>query len=41
MTSEGLQGLDIDWEENSEVVNVWCIGAHIHDDGAIPSEGIA
>jgi len=51
MTSQGLRGLDIDWEEKLEVVNAFrikregrecrCIGAHIHDGGAMPSEGIA
>ena len=51
MTSQGLQGLDIDWKEKLEVVDAFrikregrecrCIGAHIHDGGAMPSEGIA
>jgi len=50
MTSQGLRGLDIDWEEKLEVVNAFrinerrecrCIGAHVHNGGAMPSEGIA
>ena len=50
VTSQGLRGLDIDWEEELEAVNVFrinerrecrCFGAHIHDGGAMPSEGIA
>jgi len=50
MTSQRLRGLDIDWEEKLEVVNAFrinerrecrCVGAHIHDGGAMPSEGIA
>jgi hypothetical protein len=50
MTSQGLRGVDIDWEEKLEVVNAFrikregrecrCIGAHIHGE-AMPSEGIA
>jgi len=51
MTSRGLRGLDIDWEEKLEVGNAFrikrerrecrCIGAQIHDGGAMPNEGIA
>ena len=50
MTSQNVE-LDIDWEEKLEVVNAFriktrgarvpCIGGHVHDGGAMPSEGIA